>query len=294
MGQAAYLSKHHVMETDYHLGFYVSVPEKIRWPVLGIAVLASIVGSQAIITGTFSIIKQCVSLGCFPKVKIVHTSSKVHGQIYIPEINWTLMVLCLAITIGFRDVKRLGNASGLAVITVMLVTTCLMFLVMVLCWRKSTTLAVCFLVFFGSIEALYFSASLMKFREGAWVPVALSFIFLLVMYAWQYGTLKKYEFEYENRVSIDWLLAESDSLGIVRVRGIGLIQTELVSGIPAMFTHFVTNLPAFHQTIRSDLTLCIIKLGSISSFETDLTLSLEDPPSIPSNFPFLTYFSAYL
>ncbi|CAM8978929.1 unnamed protein product [Rhodiola kirilowii] len=252
MGQAAYLSKHHVMETDYHLGFYVS--KKIRWPVLGIAVLASIVGSQAIITGTFSIIKQCVSLGCFPKVKIVHTSSKVHGQIYIPEINWTLMVLCLAITVGFRDVKRLGNASGLAVITVMLVTTCLMFLVMVLCWRKSTTLAVCFLVFFGSIEALYFSATLMKFREGAWVPVALSFIFLLVMYAWQYGTLKKYEFEYENRVSIDWLLAASDSLGIVRVRGIGLIQTELVSGIPAMFTHFVTNLPAFHQVL---VFLCV-------------------------------------
>lgn len=87
--------------------------EKLRLPVLVIAILAAVVGSQAVITGTFSIIKQCSSLGCFPRVKIVHTSSKIHGQIYIPEINWTLMLLCLAITIGFRDTKRMGNASGI-------------------------------------------------------------------------------------------------------------------------------------------------------------------------------------
>lgn len=90
----------------------VVVLEKLRWPVLVIAILAAVVGSQAIITGTFSIIKQCSALGCFPRVKIVHTSSKFHGQIYIPEINWSLMILCLAVTIGFRDTRRLGNASG--------------------------------------------------------------------------------------------------------------------------------------------------------------------------------------
>jgi KUP system potassium uptake protein len=144
MGQAAYLSKHHALESDYRIGFYVSVPGtvsvtfmhahiqrtiivylavyltffsspflvKLRWPVLAIAILQAVVGSQAIITGTFSIIKQCSSLGCFPKVKIVHTSSKIHGQIYIPEINWSLMLLCLAVTIGFRDTKRMGNAAG--------------------------------------------------------------------------------------------------------------------------------------------------------------------------------------
>lgn len=143
MGQAAYLSKHHYLESNYHIGFYVSVPgryllsrilkllilssnwslaglrliyiffsEKLRWPVLAIAILAAVVGSQAVITGTFSIIKQCSALGCFPRVKIVHTSSKIHGQIYIPEINWTLMLLCLTVTVGFRDTKRMGNASG--------------------------------------------------------------------------------------------------------------------------------------------------------------------------------------
>ncbi|KAJ9135286.1 hypothetical protein P3X46_032489 [Hevea brasiliensis] len=254
MGQAAYLSKHHNNESDYRIGFYVSVPEKIRWPVMAIAILAAVVGSQAIITGTFSIIKQCSALGCFPKVKIVHTSSKIHGQIYIPEVNWTLMLLCLAVTVGFRNTKHMANAAGLAVITVMLVTTCLMSLVMVLCWHKNVFLAICFIFFFGSIEALYFSASLIKFLEGAWVPVALSFIFLVVMYVWHYGTLKKYEADVQNKVSINWLLSLGPTLGIVRVRGIGLIHTELVSGIPAIFSHFVTNLPAFHQVV---VFLCI-------------------------------------
>jgi KUP system potassium uptake protein len=136
----------------------------------------------------------------------------------------------------------------------MLVTTCLMSLVIILCWHRSVFLAICFIFFFGSIEALYFSASLIKFREGAWVPVALSFIFLLVMYVWHYGTLKKYEFDVQNKVSINWLLSLGPSLGIVRVKGVGLIHTELVSGIPAIFSHFVTNLPAFHQVV---VFLCV-------------------------------------
>ncbi|KAL7588508.1 hypothetical protein Lser_V15G41265 [Lactuca serriola] len=254
MGQAAYLSQHHFIENEHKIGFYISVPENLRVPVLLIAILAAVVGSQAIITGTFSIIKQCSSLGCFPRVKIVHTSSKYHGQIYIPEINWILMLLCLAVTIGFRDTKRMGNASGLAVITVMLVTTCLMSLVIVLCWQQSVFLAIAFVVFFGTIEALYFSASLIKFLEGAWVPIALSLIFMLVMYVWHYGTLKKYEFDLQNKVSVDWLLSLGPTLGIVRVRGIGLVHTELVSGIPAIFSHFVTNLPAFHQVL---IFLCV-------------------------------------
>ncbi|CAL5041850.1 unnamed protein product [Urochloa decumbens] len=254
MGQAAYLCRHHTMESDYRIGFYVSVPEKIRWPVLAIAILAAVVGSQAVITGTFSMIKQCTSLGCFPRVKIVHTSAKVHGQIYIPEINWILMILCLAVTIGFRDTKHLGNASGLAVITVMLVTTCLMSLVIVLCWHKSIFLAIGFIVFFGTIEALYFSAALIKFREGAWVPIVLAFIFMLIMCIWHYGTIKKYEFDVESKVSINWLLGLGPNLGIVRVRGIGLIHTELETGIPAIFSHFVTNLPAFHQVL---IFMCI-------------------------------------
>ncbi|AQK74520.1 Potassium transporter 8 [Zea mays] len=146
------------------------------------------------------------------------------------------------------------SVPGLAVITVMLVTTCLMSLVIVLCWNKSIFLALGFLLFFGTIEVIYFSASLVKFHEGAWVPISLSFIFMVIMSVWHYGTIKKYEFDVQNKVSVNWLLNLGPSLGIVRVRGIGLIHTELMSGIPAIFSHFVTNLPAFHQVL---VFLCV-------------------------------------
>jgi len=82
------------------------------WPGFVIATLAAVVGSQAIISATFSIVKQCLALGCFPRVKVVHTSRWIHGQIYIPEINWILMVLCLAVALGFRDITVIGNAYG--------------------------------------------------------------------------------------------------------------------------------------------------------------------------------------
>ncbi|KAG9152061.1 hypothetical protein Leryth_024873 [Lithospermum erythrorhizon] len=247
MGQAAYLSKHH--HTIHRIGFYVSVPESVRWPVLIIAILASVVGSQAIISGTFSIINQSQSLGCFPRVKVVHTNDKIHGQVYIPEINWMLMILCIAVTIGFRDTKHMGNASGLAVMAVMMVTTCLTSLVIILCWHKPPIVALCFLLFFGSIELLYFSASLIKFLEGAWLPILLALFLVTVMFVWHYATIKKYEYDLHNKVSLEWLLALGPSLGIARVPGIGLVFTDLTSGIPANFSRFVTNLPAFHRVL---------------------------------------------
>ncbi|XP_006657695.1 probable potassium transporter 9 [Oryza brachyantha] len=95
MGQAA--SQHQALDSTYQIGYYISVLESVRWTMLVLAILASVVGSQAIISGTFSIINQSQSLSCFPRVKVVHTSEKIHGQIYIPEINWLLMVLCIEV-----------------------------------------------------------------------------------------------------------------------------------------------------------------------------------------------------
>jgi KUP system potassium uptake protein len=139
--------------------------------------------------------------------------------------------------------------AGLAVITVMLVTTFLTSLVIVLCWHRPPILALAFLLFFGSMEALYFSASLIKFREGAWLPILLALILMAVMFVWHYTTIKKYEFDLHNKVTLEWLLALGDKLGMVRVPGIGLVYTDLTSGVPANFSRFVTNLPAFHRVL---------------------------------------------
>ncbi|MBA0680778.1 hypothetical protein Goari_012460 [Gossypium aridum] len=230
-------------------GVVLSITEAVFWPVFIVATFAAVVGSQAVISATFSIISQCCALNCFPFVKIIHTSSKIYGQIYIPEVNWILMCLCLAVTIGLRDTNMMGHAYGLAVTTVMFVTTCLMALVMIIVWKQRIAIAVAFLVIFGSMELLYISASVYKIPEGGWIPLALSFIFMAIMYIWNYGTTKKHEFDVENKVSMNRIVCLGPSLGMVRVPGIGLIYTNLVSGVPAVFGHFVTNLPAFHQVL---------------------------------------------
>lgn len=246
MGQAAFLSKN---ISNISRSFYDSIPERVFWPVFVVATLAAIVGSQAVISATFSIVKQCHALGCFPRIKIVHTSRNICGRIYIPEINWILLVLCLAVTVGFRDTTLIGNAYGIAAITVMFVTTCLMSLIIIIVWRKNFLWAISFLLFFGCIEGVYLSASVMKVPQGGWAPLALSAIFMVIMYVWHYGTRRKYMFDLQNKVSMKWILTLGPSLGIVRVPGIGLIYTELVTGVPAIFSHFVTNLPAFHQVL---------------------------------------------
>ncbi|XP_048491947.1 potassium transporter 1 isoform X2 [Beta vulgaris subsp. vulgaris] len=213
MGEAAFLSRHH---EDIQRSFYKAIPEPVFWPVFIVATFAAVVGSQAI---------------------------------YIPEVNWMLMCLCLAVTIGLRDTNMIGHAYGLAVTIVMFVTTCLMALVMIVVWRKRIITAVSFLLVFGSIELLYFSACLFKVPESGWIPLALSSFLMVIMYVWNYGTLKKQQFDIENKVSVDRIVTLGPSLGMVRVPGIGLLHTNLATGVPAVFGHFVTNLPAFHQIL---------------------------------------------
>ncbi|XP_010260581.1 PREDICTED: potassium transporter 10-like [Nelumbo nucifera] len=245
-GQASYLMKNQEHVKD---AFYRSIPDGIYWPMFIIATAAAIVASQATISATFSIIKQALALGCFPRVRVVHTSRKFLGQIYIPDINWILMILCIAVTIGFKNQSQIGNAYGTAVVIVMLVTTLLMILIMLLVWRCHWILVLIFTVLSLVVECTYFSAVLFKIDQGGWVPLVIAAAFLLIMYVWHYGTVKRYEFEMHSRVSMAWILGLGPSLGLVRVPGIGLVYTELASGVPHIFSHFITNLPAIHSVV---------------------------------------------
>lgn len=246
IGQASYLSK---FPHDVDVAFYKSLPAPVYWPMLVVSTIAAIIASQATISATFSIIKQSVALGCFPRVKVVHTSKKFLGQIYIPEINWILMVLCIIITAGFRKTVQIGNAYGIAVVAVMLVTTVLMTLVMLLVWRTKVIVILIFSTVYLFVELVFFSSMLFKFDQGGWAPLAIAAVFLLVSYVWHYGTLKRYEFEMHNKVSMGWILGLGPSLGLVRVPGIGFIYTELAHGVPTIFSHFMTHLPAIHSVV---------------------------------------------
>uniref|UniRef100_A0A6V7QWW5 Potassium transporter n=1 Tax=Ananas comosus var. bracteatus TaxID=296719 RepID=A0A6V7QWW5_ANACO len=202
-GQAAYIicNKDHVVDA-----FYRSIPGGIYWPAFIIATAAAIVASQATISATYSIIKQAHALGCFPRVKVVHTSKRFLGQIYIPDINWVLMVLCISVTAGFKNRSQIGNAYGTAVVMVMLVTTFLMIPIMLLVWRSHWILVLLFTGLSLLVELPYFSAVIFKIDQGGWVPLAIAATFLIIMYVWHYATVKRYEFEMHSKVSMAWIL----------------------------------------------------------------------------------------
>ncbi|KAF6169375.1 hypothetical protein GIB67_016545 [Kingdonia uniflora] len=246
MGQAAYLMKY---PSSASRVFYDSVPDGLFWPVFVIATLAAMIASQAMISATFSCIKQSMALGCFPRLKIVHTSKELMGQIYIPVINWFLMIMCIAVVASFRSTTGIANAYGIAEVIVMMVSTTLVTLVMVLIWQKNLFLALCFPLVFGLIELIYLSAVLSKILEGGWLPLAFATCFLCVMYIWNYGSVLKYQSEVREKISMDFVLELGSTLGTVRVPGIGLLYNELVHGIPSIFGQFLLSLPAIHSTI---------------------------------------------
>ncbi|KAG2330438.1 hypothetical protein Bca52824_001618 [Brassica carinata] len=246
MGQAAFLSKNF---SALPTSFYSSIPDPFFWPVLMMAMLAAMVASQAVIFATFSIVRQCYALGCFPRVKIVHKPRWVLGQIYIPEINWLLMILTLTVTIGFRDTRHIAFAFGLACMSLAFVTTLLMPLILNFVWNRHLVFAILFIILFGTIELVFVASSWTKIPHGGWITILLSLLFTFTTYVWHYGNRRKYLYDQHNKVPMNTILTRGPSLGIVKVPGIGLIYTELASGVPATFTHFLTNLPAFYQVV---------------------------------------------
>lgn len=120
---------------------------------------------------------------------------------------------------------------------------------MVMIWQKHILICLGFFVIWGTVEGVYFSSVLSKVGQGGWVPLAIASSFLLVMYAWHYGTELKYLFEVQHTIPMDWILGLGSSLGMARVPGIGLVYTQLPQGVPAIFAHFITNLPAIHSIL---------------------------------------------
>ncbi|KAL2927141.1 putative potassium transporter 12 [Bienertia sinuspersici] len=246
VGQAAFLMR---FPASTERVFYDSVPDGFFWPVFVIATLAAIIASQAMISATFSVIKQAMSLGCFPRMKIIHTSRKLMGQIYIPVINWFLMVMCLIVVATFRSTTDIANAYGIAEVGVMLVSTTLVTVVMLLIWQTNIFIALAFPIIFGAIELIYLSAVLSKILEGGWLPLAFASCFLLVMFTWNYGSVLKYRCEVRDKMSMDIMHELGSTLGTVRVPGVGLLYNELVHGVPSILGQFLLSLPAIHSTI---------------------------------------------
>ncbi|KAH0641200.1 hypothetical protein KY285_037786 [Solanum tuberosum] len=246
LGQAAFLRKN---IDDVSDTFYKSIPNGLYWPVFAVAVLAAIIASQALISGTFAIIQQSLALGCFPHVKIVHTSTKYHGQIYIPEVNNLLMLACVVVTLAFRTTEKLSNAYGIAVVFVMTLTSGFLVLVMIMIWKTHILFVIMYVLIIGSIELIYLSSVLYKFTQGGYLPLAFAMFLMFIMYVWNYVYRKKYHFELEHKISPLKVKETVDETNSHRLPGLAIFYSELVHGIPPIFKHYVENVPALHSVL---------------------------------------------
>ncbi|KAJ4953743.1 hypothetical protein NE237_030575 [Protea cynaroides] len=246
VGQAAYVRKHPLDASD---AFYKSVPKPVYWPMLVVAMLAAIVASQSLISASFSIVQQSLALGCFPRVKVVHTSPKYEGQVYVPEVNNFLMLACVAVTLGFKTTVKIGHAFGLAVVFVMTLTSIFLILVMIMIWKTNFALILLYVATIALVELLYLSSVCYKFIEGGYLPITFAAFLMFIMFVWNYVHRKKYMFELENKVSVDKLKEIASSPDIHRVPGLALFYSELVQGISPVFTHYVANVPALHTVL---------------------------------------------
>ncbi|KAF3657255.1 Potassium transporter 7 [Capsicum annuum] len=259
LGQAAYLMENHADTTQ---AFFSSVPSGAFWLVFLIANIAALIASRAMTTATFSCIKQSTALGCFPRLKIVHTSRKFMGQIYIPVMNWFLLALSLVLVCSISNIYEIGNAydrlvdflcipylTAIAELGVMMMTTILVTIVMLLIWQINILIVLSFVIIFLGLELTFFSSVLWSVGDGSWIILVFAVVLFLIMYIWNYGSKLKYETEVKEKMSMDLLRELGPNLGTIRAPGIGLLYNELAKGIPAIFGHFLTTLPAVHSMV---------------------------------------------
>ncbi|XP_052186691.1 potassium transporter 26-like [Diospyros lotus] len=235
-GEAAYLVKN---PTRIREAYYSSIPDRLYWPMFVVATLSAVVASQSMISASFSIIKQSLALGCFPRVTMLHTSSKHEGQVYSPEINFILMILCVTLVVGFKGGIELSNAYGVVVIWVMMITTCLTALVMLVIWDSNFLLICLFFVPCILLEAVYMTSLLNKIPQGGWVPFAISAFFLVIMLSWTYGRTKKSIYEGERKISLPELSQMVSDPRLFRTPGICFFCTDLVNGIPPIIRRYI-------------------------------------------------------
>lgn len=255
IGQAAYISRN---AGAYSNPFFSSVPPGMFWPSLVLSVLATIVASQAMITGAFAILSQAMALSYFPKISIIHTSDRFQGQIYIPLANWLLMIGTVVVTAVYNNTTSLGNAYGVCVVMVTFITTMFVSMVAIVVWKTPVLIVLVGFIFFGLLDGMYLSSALNKVPDGAWFTLLLAGVFACIMFLWRYGKTRQWAAERADRISASDLVkvAADGSLEMVgskghipmgKLRGLGIFFDERGYLSPSAYTYFVLRFQAQHE-----------------------------------------------
>jgi KUP system potassium uptake protein len=254
--------------------FFQIAPAWSIYPLVVLATLATIIASQAIITGSFSMTRQAMQLGWLPGVAIRQTSDRIYGQIYVPVVNWLLMLATIATTVAFGSSDRLAGAYGTAVSTTMLLTTILLYKAMRDVWRWPAALAMAVAGVFLIVDTSFFLANLMKIADGGWLPLSFAAALFIVMITWRRGVEAIRATLAQSPQAGEKFLADLNGGLIPRVEGTTVFltrSTQRVSGLIMAHVHFVGVLPrhaialsvVFENTPRITGPVCNVvdKLG---------------------------------
>ncbi len=229
--------------------FFRLAPDWALYPLVALATMATVIASQATISGAYSMAQQAALLGLSPRVRIQHTSASEFGQIYVPAVNWLLLAGVVALVMSFKSSTNLAAAYGIAVTGTMLVTTVLVFALAVRGWKWSLTLAVpVFLVFFV-IDGTLFSANVLKFLEGGWVPLVIAAAIFTAMWTWLQGRLAVAAREKEGALPIESLLDRIAPGRVHRPQGTAVYLTAFSGNAPGCLLHNLKHNEVLHEHV---------------------------------------------
>jgi KUP system potassium uptake protein len=229
--------------------FYLLLPEWALYPMVALATAATVIASQAVISGAYSLTKQAVQLGFLPRLNIVQTSAHAYGQIYIPSINWVLCASVVAAVIGFGSSSRLAGAYGVAVTGTMLVDTLLTFFVIRFGWRYPLWLCIFATGFFLVIDVAFFAATLMKVDDGGWFPLVIGGFVFLVMTTWRRGREVLFERLSESSVPLKPFLKALFAEPPPRVPGTAVFLTATPEATPHALLHNLNHNKVLHERV---------------------------------------------
>ncbi len=238
--------------------FFFLASEALRLPLVILATMATIIASQAVISGAFSVTQQAIQLGFMPRLRILHTSEAAVGQIYIPVINWSLMVMVILLVLFFQNSSNLAAAYGIAVTGAMFIDTCLLTVVLLTLWKWRPWLAVPLLALFFLVDIAYFSANLTKVPDGGWFPLLIGLVAFTFLTTWARGRKLMIERMREASMPVE-IFVKSAANSATRVPGTAVFMTTTPEGVPHALLHNLKHNKVLHERVLL-LTVRIVDL----------------------------------
>jgi KUP system potassium uptake protein len=229
--------------------FYHLAPSWFLYPLIALATAAAIIASQAIISGAFSLTRQAIQLGYSPRMQIDHTSSREIGQIYVPAVNWGLMLLTCAFVLYFGSSTNIAGAYGVALSTLMLMTTLMFYVMSREVWRWSFLKSTVVVVLFLAMDVPFFIANAMKIKNGGWIPLATAAVLFLLMSTWKRGREILSKRMQEKSVPLNILMADLAADPPLRVPGVAVFMSGNPGGTPPALVHNLAHNKVLHERV---------------------------------------------